>query len=145
MLDQTCGSGFLCASDVALGDAIEKLRKLEKENSENKNLCVLKQAAKILRDDAKQCKKDQKDGHVTEVSTEAASKLIPHSYHFLTYLLTDRTRTLDPGESRLPTSHAVEEKILIMAQQILQHVSGIVTPLSLCTGYHLTTKHGAKS
>ena len=51
ILEQTYGSGFICASNVCLGDAIEKLHKLEKMNSfgieKQKSLVT---AAKILRD-----------------------------------------------------------------------------------------------
>ena len=145
VVDQSCGAGFLCASNIALGDAIDKLRKLENDRNENKDLEILKKAAKILRKDAKQCKKDQKEVCLTEISTEAASKLIPDNYYnFLNYLLTDKTQMPDPGKSRVCTNKVMEEKILIMAQQILQHVCGVVTPLSVGTGYHLYNQTRSK-
>lgn len=46
VLDQSCGAGFLCASNIALGDAIAKLRELEKDKNESKELGILRQAAK---------------------------------------------------------------------------------------------------
>ena len=82
---------------------------------------------------------------MTEISTEAASKLIPDNYYnFLNYLLTDKTQMPDPGKSRVCTNKVMEEKILIMAQQILQHVCGVVTPLSVGTGYHLYNQTRSK-
>ncbi|KAK1887399.1 Sarpagan bridge enzyme [Dissostichus eleginoides] len=55
ILDQTCGSGFICASAVPLGDALEKLRRLEADHKEDAKYHALRQAAKILQTDCVNC------------------------------------------------------------------------------------------
>lgn len=50
VLNQTKGSGFICASTLPLGDALKKLRRLEGDDIEGKHHTLL-QASKILRAD----------------------------------------------------------------------------------------------
>ena len=80
ILDQSIGSGFICASDILLGDALDKLRRLENEYSVDPHQATLYRAARILREDAKACKKKSCDSVTTEVSIDSASKMVPHSF-----------------------------------------------------------------
>ena len=52
ILDESSGSGFVCSSDVKLGDAIGRLRKLEQGNIGKRQDTVLR-AAKIIQEDMK--------------------------------------------------------------------------------------------
>ena len=47
VLYQICGSGFKCATGVTLGDALEKLRRLEADHMQDEKHFALRQAAKI--------------------------------------------------------------------------------------------------
>ncbi len=78
-------------STTAIVDAVDKHRKLEKEENVNQNQETLLQAAKILRDDTKLHKKEVQTSSSRGISTEAASKMVPGTFsHFIASLLADR-------------------------------------------------------
>lgn len=77
ILDESSGSGFVCASTVPLGDAIAKLKQFERDRNINKAEQTLIEAAKILRKEAINCKKYQKNEESVFVSSEAASRIVP--------------------------------------------------------------------
>ena len=91
ILDQSYEAGFLCASDIPLGDAFKKLSQIQKSHNMDKKDTVLHKAAKILRDDAKLCKKEHKNDLTIDVSFTAASELVPESmFNFAASLLCDK-------------------------------------------------------
>ena len=57
ILDQSCGSGFICASTIPFGGALEKLRHLEAGKHADDKHRTLRHSAEILREDCKQCKR----------------------------------------------------------------------------------------
>ena len=75
VLEQTTGAGFICASKVPLGDALEKLRHLGDDIDDKHD--ILLQAAKILRADGEKCKRETRDKHSAEISFTAAYDMIP--------------------------------------------------------------------
>ena len=67
----------MCASDIPLGDALNKLRRLENEYNVDPHQAALYRAARILREDAKACKKKSCNYIITEVSLDSASIMVP--------------------------------------------------------------------
>ena len=57
ILDQSIGSGFMCASYIPLGDPLDKLKRLENEYNVDPHQATLYRAARILQEDAKASKK----------------------------------------------------------------------------------------
>ena len=99
IISQSSGSGFICASTVPLGDALEKLKHLEVELHEDVKYHTLQCAAKILRADSKLCKRQIKHELSTEISFDAANKIVPDSFfNFTAMLLCDKTPELQDSE-----------------------------------------------
>ena len=48
IIDQSIGSGFICASDIPLGDALDMLRRLENEYNVDPHQATLYRYARIL-------------------------------------------------------------------------------------------------
>ena len=145
VIDETCSSGFICPSDVRLGDALEKMRKLEKQSSLDKRQDTVLRAAKIIREDAKTCKKQNKFRGSIELSTSAASRLVPDSiFNFSACVLTVKT-TLTPNLSRVKVDSDTAKKASLMSQYILQQITGMQTPLSIATAHHLYNETRSKS
>ncbi|XP_034038500.1 uncharacterized protein LOC117521252 [Thalassophryne amazonica] len=145
IINQTSGSGFICASTVPLGDALEKLRQLEAAQYVDEKQRTLYQAAKILWADSQLCKQHTCEKPAIDISFTAASTLVPDSlFNFTSSLLCDKGPELaESGRAQVDQSTA--EKALIMSQQMLQHVSGIPTPLGTANAYHLYNQTRSKS
>lgn len=144
-INQSSGSGFICASNVPLGDALEKLRQLEAEQHVDEKHQALYQAAKILRADFKQCRMQRQDEQLTEISFTSADKIVPDSvFNFLAMLLCGNARELQES-GRVKVDLATTEKVLIASQQLLQHVTGIVTPLGIASAFHVYNQTRSKS
>ena len=143
ILNQSCGSGFICASSVPLGDALDRLRILEPDNHVDERQYNLQRAAKRLRTDIDMCRRERRREQTTEVSFPAAEKMVPiYLFNFTAMLICKKTR-LTQGEEethtsgRLSVDEPTKEKALIVSQQLIQHVSGIATPLGIATAYHV--------
>jgi hypothetical protein len=136
VLDRSCGSAFICASTVPLGDALEKLRQIEKDNNVDDRQKSLHHAAKILREDARKCKKEAEAALSTDISIDAASKIVPDSFfNFTASLLSDKVNALSENVTgRVSVNHPTAEKALMLSQQLLQQMFGVVNlPLTLLT------------
>ena len=151
ILNQSCGSGYICASSVPLGDALDRLKILEPDNHVDERQYTLKRAAKILRTDIDMCRTERRREQTTEVSFAAAEKMVPISlFNFTAMLLCKKTR-LTQGEEethssgRLSVDEPTKEKALIVSQQLIQHVSGIATPLGIATAYHVYNQTRSKA
>ena len=92
ILDQSIGSGFICASDIPLGDALDKLRRLENEYNVGQHQTALYRAARILREDAKACKKKSCNYVITEVSLDSASNMVPDYFFIFAALCQTKSR-----------------------------------------------------
>ena len=57
-LPQTFGCGFICDASIPLGDALEKLRILNRDTDKDEPSQILYKAAQLLCKDAKACKKE---------------------------------------------------------------------------------------
>ncbi len=137
VLNQTCGSGFMCASGVPLGDALEKLRRLEADHMQDEKHHALRQAAKILRADCVNCMRQTHKKHSTEVSFASANNMVPDLlFNFTAMLLNDKIPELSP-EGRVIVDQPTAEKAILMSQHILQHVSRVATPLGIATAYYI--------
>ena len=91
ILDHSYEAGFICASSVPLGDAMKQLSHLKGNSEMDKKEIVLQKAAKILREDAKLCKKEHKSNPNIEVSLTAASEMVPDSlFNFTASLFCDK-------------------------------------------------------
>ena len=122
ILNQSCGSGFICASSVPLRDALDRLRMLEPDNHVDERQYTLQRAAKILRTDIDMCRRERRREQTTEVSFAAAEKMVPISlFNFTAMLLCKKTR-LSQGEEethssgRLSVDEPTKEKSLIVSQ-----------------------------
>jgi len=145
ILDQSCGSGFICASTIPLGDALEKLRHREAAQHEDEKHRTLRHAAKILRADCKQCKRQCQNEQSTEISFAAAARLIPDSLFNFTAMLLSETPTKLQESGRVLVNQPTIEKALIASQQLLQHIAGVPTPLAIATAYHVFNQTRSKS
>ncbi|XP_030833483.1 uncharacterized protein LOC105441519 [Strongylocentrotus purpuratus] len=141
VLNQTKGSGFICASTVPLGDALDKLRRLEGDEKHH----TLLQASKILRADCEKCKKETREKNSTEISFTSAYNMVPYSlFNFSAMLLKDHVPELSEG-GKVHVDQATAEKAIIMSQYVLQHVFGIPTPLGISTAYYIFNQTRSKS
>ena len=146
IIGQTGGSGFICSSSLSLGDALQKLQQLQADMKIDENFQTLQRAAKLLRADCKQCKHDTQEEQSTEISFEAADKLVPDSlFNFASMLLYDKVAKPRDDSKRVELDVLMKEKVLILSQQLLQHTYGICTPLSIATAYHLYNQTRSKS
>lgn len=146
LLDQSTGSGFICASSVPLGDALAMLRQLENENNFDKKQECLLRAAKYLKSDIKLCKVQTSKASSLEISPESASAIIPDSlFNFIASLLLDKDQLSGQENSiRMEVDDNTRDKILVIGQQVLQHIGGVVTPLAVGTAYHLYNQTRSK-
>lgn len=129
---------------VPLGDALEKLRRLEADHMDEK-YHALRQAAKILRADCVNCKRQTREKHSTEISFTSANDMVPDSlFNFTAMLLNDKIPELSE-DGRVIVDQPTAEKAIIMSQHILQHVSGVPTPLGIATAYHIFNQTRSKS
>jgi len=147
IINQSSGSGFLCASSVSLGDALEKLRQLETEHCKDKKQHTLEKAARILKDDFKLCKKAIQNKQSTEISFAAAEKIVPDSlFNFTAMLLSGKVyKPLGKECERMTVDQSTKERALIMSQQLLQQASSIPTPLAIASSYHIYNQTRSKS
>lgn len=144
ILNQTCGSGFMCASGVPLGDALEKLRRLEADHMQDEKHRALRQAAKILRADCVNCMRQTHKKHSTEISFTSANNMVPESlFNFTVMLFNDKIPELS-AEGSVIVDQPTAEKAIIMSQHILQHVSSVTTPLGIATTYHIFNQTRSK-
>uniref|UniRef100_UPI00358F52E3 uncharacterized protein isoform X1 n=1 Tax=Myxine glutinosa TaxID=7769 RepID=UPI00358F52E3 len=108
-------------------------------------------AAKILRADIKQCKKEQKSEQFTEISFAAAERIVPQTlFDFTTMLLSDKAgKKHQESGSHISDSSllhpAIREKALVISQQLMQHVAAVPTPLSVATAYYVYNQTRSKS
>lgn len=111
-LQQTCGSGFICASTINIGDAVRKLQLLAKMVDHNYDY-IMHKAAQILRADALNCKKDMKKIENIEVSTQNASHIVPDSFfNFCTKLIVEKASKPENGKTCISVDTQTEEKVL---------------------------------
>ena len=83
-----------------------------------------------LRADSKLCKRQIIHKLSTEISFDAANKIVPDSFfNFTAMLLCDKTLELQDS-GRVMVDQPTTETALIISQQLLQHISGVPTPLS---------------
>jgi hypothetical protein len=126
------------------GDALAKLQKLQQQMS-NKN-GTLFNAAKWMRDDATHCKSQHKNEDIS-ISHESALQMIPHSFFNFCCAMIDGNICDAPlkATERVSVTKNTEQKAVIMAQQMLHHVTPINTPLSVGTSYYLYNRTRSKS
>ena len=147
ILDQSGqASGFICAASTPLGDALAKLKQLEQQSYLDPKQETIYRAAKILREDAKLCRKERLASDSTDVSLESAALIVPDSfYNFTCSLLSEQVRSAPTvGTARVTVDTPTSEKALLMSQQLLHQVSGVLTPLSVGTSYHLYNQTRSK-
>lgn len=143
ILEQTWGSGFICASNVPLGDALEKVRRLEDNMDEKYH--ILQKAAKIIRADCHKCKKQSREKHSTDISLTSASQMVPDSlFNFTGMQLYDRVLEFSTA-GRVIVDQATTEKSVIISEHILQNLFGVPTPLGIATAYHIFNQTRSKS
>ena len=133
ILDQSIGLGFICASDIPLGDALDKLRRLENEYNVDQHQATLYRAARILRENAKACKKKSCDSVTTEESLDSASKMAPDSFlNFAACLMSDKVQCPPVnGTFRIMVDRTTREKALMVSQHLLQQIASVITPLAI--------------
>ena len=147
ILDQSGqASGFICAASVPLGDALAKLKQLEHIPHIDPKQETLFRAAKILREDAKLCRKERLASDSIDVSLESAAVIVPDSfYNFTCSMLSDRVCSAPLiGTTRVIVDTPTSEMALLMSQQLLYQVSGVITPLSVGTSYHIYNQTKSK-
>jgi len=83
--------------------------------------------------------------HSTEISFTSANDIVLDSlFNFTAMLLSDKIPELSEG-GRAVVDQRIAEKAVIMSQHILQHVSGVATPLDIATAYHIFNQTRSKS
>lgn len=119
IIRQSSGSGFICASSIPLGDALQKLQKVQADMHIDENDQTLQHAAKILRADCKQCKHNcQSQQQSLLISFDGAEKLVPDSlFNFTAMLLFDKAANLGGNSQRVEVDDLMKEKVLILSQQ----------------------------
>ena len=134
-------SGFICAASVPLCDALAKLKQLEHISHLDPKQETLFRAAKILSEDEKLCRKERLASDSIDVYLESAAVIVPNSYNFTCSLLSDRVcSTPLIGTTRVIVDTPTSDKALLMSQQLPYQVSGVITPLSVGTSYHIYNK-----
>ena len=118
-------SGFICASSVHLGDALAKLKQLEHISHLDPKQETLFRAAKILRKDAKLCRKERLASDSIYVSFESAAVIVTDSfYNFTCSLLYDCICSVPLiGTTRVTVDTPTSEKDLLISQLLLYPVS----------------------
>ncbi|MES9880475.1 MAG: hypothetical protein ABW185_06285, partial [Sedimenticola sp.] len=148
ILEQSHGSAFVCSSSVPVGDCIAQMKALQNAEDDSLkagNRRVLKKAAKILRNDAKACKREASQKDSIEITRDSASGIVPDSfYNFTSYLLTDKVKEVDNND-RVVVDKNKEDNALMLSQQMLHHTSGVMTPLGIGTTYSLYNETRSKS
>lgn len=146
IIQESGGSGFICASNIPLGDALAKLYALEKESKLDKRMETVVRAAKILREEAKACKKSNKSSGSVEMSVDAASKLVPDSFfNFTACLVSDKHYQPEEDAKRFQVDRDTSNRAIIVSQQLLQHITSMQTPLGTATALHLYNETRSKS
>ena len=85
------------------------------------------------------------DEQSTEISFNYAKKVIPKSLlNFMTMLLCEKKPDIDES-GQMMSDQATTEKALIAAQQLLQHMTGVPTPLGIVTAYDVFKQTRSKS
>ena len=135
ILDQSGqASGFVCAASVPLGDAMAKLKQLEQQSQLDPKQETIYKAAKILREDAKLCRKERLASDSIEISFESAGAIVSDSYNFTCSLLSEQVSSAPPvGTARVIVNTPTSEKALLLSQQLLHQVSGVITPLCVAS------------
>ena len=83
--------------------------------------------------------------HSTEISFTSANDIVLDSlFNFTAMLLSDKIPELSEG-GRAVVDQRIAEKAVIMSQHILQHVTGVATPLGIATAYHIFNQTRSKS
>ena len=91
------------------------------------------------------CKRQTHEKHSTEISFKSANDMVPDSlFNFTAMLLNDKILELN-DDGRVIVDQPTAEKAIIMSQHVLQHVSGVSTPLGIATTYHLFNQTRCKS
>ena len=146
ILKQHNDHGFICGSHVSLGEAMSKLSEVEDMSESEKQSHVLKEAAKLIREDCKKMKSDSRFKQVNEISLEACDSIVPDSlYNLLALLINDKADIPEGDMKRVKVDQMKHERILISAQQILQNFFGIKTPLSVAVTYHIYNQTRSKA
>ena len=143
LFPQTNGSPFLCPADIKIGDALAKLQKLQKEIN-NQNVTFLN-ATTLMRQDALECKKNQKDEEITILHAGALDMIPSSIYNFCCSILDSKVGEPPEGAEMVVVDKNIEEQALIMAQQMLHHVTPMNTPLSVGTAYYLYNQTRCKA
>jgi len=147
VMEQNHGSTFVCPTNVAFGDALQQLKVLQdwQDDVHIRNEAILNKAAKILRADAKICKKQVRTCDYMNVTAESASAIVPNSFfNFTSQLLNDKVQPLG-NNNRISLNENQERKSVLLSQQMLQHTAGVTTPLSIGTSYHIYNQTRSKS
>ena len=82
-----------------------------------------------------------------DVSLEPAAVIVPDSfYNFTCSLLSDRVCSAPLiGTTRMTVDTPISEKALLMSQHLLYQVTGVITPLSVGTSYHIYNQTESKA
>ena len=85
------------------------------------------------------CRKEKLASDSIDVSLVSAAVIVPDSfYNFTCSLLSDRVCSAPLiGTTRVTVYTPTSEKDLLMSQQLLYQVSGVITPVSVGTSYHI--------
>ena len=145
ILDESSGSGFVCSSDVKLGDAIGRLRKLEQEGNVDKRQEAVLLAAKIIREDMKLANNVSANKKSVDLSVDAAAKLIPDTLFNFSAAVLSGNKTLQEDSRRVAVEAGTEKKVILLSQQILQQATDMPTPLGTALAHHLYNATRSKS
>ena len=104
-----------------------KLKQLEQQSQLDPKQESIYKAAKILREDAKLCRKERLASDSIEISFESAGAIVPDSfYNFTCSLLSEQVSSAPPvGTARVIVDTPTSEKALLLSQQLLHRVSGV--------------------
>lgn len=140
-LPQTSGSDFVCSSSVNIGDALTKLKQLQ-DNSQRSDDDKVLEAARILRQTAKECKAKLALDSI-EISSDAASNIVPDNIlNFVCQLLVDKKLT-ENGKDEC--SQQTLESALLLSQQLLYAICNVKTPLTIGMAFDIYNNSRSKS
>ena len=123
----------------------EKLRHLESDQCVHEKYGTVHQAAKVLQSGVHWCKGQRQEEQSIDRFFSAANKLAPDAlFNLMSKLL--HYKVLELHENwRVITDQATMENSLIISRALLQHVSGILTPLGVAASYHVFNQTCSKS